>query len=228
VRMPAMCDERDRLLGYLYDECDAAEKRTVESHLQECPGCREEIAGLRRVRTDLLAWDVPDHGSVWTPFVKSRMAPSWREVPVWAMAAAAGLVFVLGGAGAITAQALAGRPAVQVATTQPAAVSVAKAMSEADVAAMEQRIVQAVRTDMDARMQLLSAHETTTPVRASDGELLRRVSEILKASDLAHLNQMGELHNTLMRENVKTDARFTKVEDAIAQIAAAQAAGGKQ
>src|SRR5207244_3539312 len=62
-----MCDERERLIGYVYDECDAGEKRLVEAHLQTCETCREEIGGLRRVRTDLLAWDVPDHGSAWTP-----------------------------------------------------------------------------------------------------------------------------------------------------------------
>jgi hypothetical protein len=31
--MPAMCDERERLIGYLYEECDAEERRQVETHL---------------------------------------------------------------------------------------------------------------------------------------------------------------------------------------------------
>src|SRR5436190_276553 len=100
-----MCDERERLIGYVYDECDPGEKRLVEAHLQTCETCREEIGGLRSVRTDLLAWDVPEHGSVWTPFVKARPAPSWRDVPLWAMAAAASLVFLVGAAGGVATQA---------------------------------------------------------------------------------------------------------------------------
>ena len=54
-----MCDERERLIGYVYDECEAAERRAVESHLEECVDCRQEIAALRSVRQDLLAWAVP-------------------------------------------------------------------------------------------------------------------------------------------------------------------------
>ena len=49
-----MCDDRERLIGYVYDECDAGERRTIEAHLESCEACREEIAGLRGVRTDLL------------------------------------------------------------------------------------------------------------------------------------------------------------------------------
>ena len=40
--MPAMCDDRERLIGYLYDECDAVERRTIDAHLQECADCRAE------------------------------------------------------------------------------------------------------------------------------------------------------------------------------------------
>ena len=64
-----MCEERERLIGFVYDECDAAERRTIEEHLETCPTCRREIAGLRGVRQDLLAWSVPEHESVWRPVV---------------------------------------------------------------------------------------------------------------------------------------------------------------
>ena len=45
-----MCDERERLIGYVYDDCDLEEKRLIEGHLAGCEICRDEISGLRSVR----------------------------------------------------------------------------------------------------------------------------------------------------------------------------------
>src|SRR5262245_17460959 len=94
-----MCDDRERLIGYVYEESDPAERRAIEDHLASCETCRTEIDGLRAVRSDLLAWDVPEYESVWRPFVQPRVAPSWRDIPAWAMAAAASLMLVSGLAG---------------------------------------------------------------------------------------------------------------------------------
>jgi len=86
-----MCDERERLIGYLYEECDAEERRQVETHLESCPTCRAEIGGLQSVRTDLLAWNVPEHSPVWRPMPAGVAPPVvwWRQTPGWALAAAA-------------------------------------------------------------------------------------------------------------------------------------------
>ena len=51
-----MCNERERLIGYVYDECADDERRAIEAHLEECGACRTEIGGFRRVRQDLLAY----------------------------------------------------------------------------------------------------------------------------------------------------------------------------
>ena len=59
-----MCDDREKLIAYLYDEATAAERRQVDAHLATCAECREELRSLRGVRQDLLAWDVPAHESV--------------------------------------------------------------------------------------------------------------------------------------------------------------------
>ncbi len=94
-----MCDERERLIEYLYDEGAPADRRRVEAHVGECADCRDELRAFGRVREDLLAWEVPDAGSVWTPFAPSAPLPWYQQVPAWAMAAAAGLMLVLGGLG---------------------------------------------------------------------------------------------------------------------------------
>src|SRR5262245_25303266 len=97
--MPAMCDQRERLIGYVYDECDPAERAAVQQHLDSCGECRTEIAALRSVRVDLQSWEVPDHESVWKPFTPAPAPAWWSQVPRWAMAAAAGLVIISGAAG---------------------------------------------------------------------------------------------------------------------------------
>ena len=42
-----MCN-KEQLVGYLYDELDAAERTTFEGHLATCAACRAEVGGLRR------------------------------------------------------------------------------------------------------------------------------------------------------------------------------------
>ena len=101
-----MCDERERLIGYVYDECDPAERREIAQHLEECSTCRTEIGDLRGVRQDLLAWEVEGGPAVWRPFVAPVVQPWYRQVPAWAMAAAATLMFLIGAAGGFVTQSL--------------------------------------------------------------------------------------------------------------------------
>jgi len=104
-----MCEQRERVLDYLYDEASPAGRREVEQHLESCDTCRDDIRAFRRVREDLLAWDVPNQSSVWTPFAPAPVVPWHRQVPAWAMAAAASLMLLLGAAGGgVAAYALGG------------------------------------------------------------------------------------------------------------------------
>src|SRR3989337_264551 len=98
--MPAMCNQRERLIGFIYGEDSVADRGEVQQHLDTCAECRAEIAALRSVREDLLAWDVPPAESVWKPFVApAPIAPWWRQMPAWALATAAGVMLLSGFAG---------------------------------------------------------------------------------------------------------------------------------
>src|SRR5688572_32278516 len=99
-----MCEQRDQLLDYLYDEASPTSRREVERHLEGCGECRDELRAFRNVREDLLAWGVPNPPSVWTAFAPAPVVPWHKQVPVWALAAAASLMFVLGSAGGFVAQ----------------------------------------------------------------------------------------------------------------------------
>jgi hypothetical protein len=176
-----MCDERERLIGYLYDECAPGERREVERHLEGCDTCRQEIAGLQSVREDLLAWRVPEQESVWRPLVAPRVAPSLRDVPMWALAAAASVMFAVGAAGGVATHVWLSRtPAAAPAAVEARAnavmpdpaptvalvpVSQTNGISPADLSALEQRVYARMRAEMDQRVRLVSTH---TDARAGD------------------------------------------------------------
>lgn len=194
-----MCDKRERLMDYLYDEAAPADRREVEEHLESCGDCRSEMRAFRRVREDLLAWDVPAYESVWTPFAPAPVAPWYRQVPAWAMTAAAGVMLLLGTAGGFAAQALVpdatptAAPVAAVAAAEPVAPVVLPAtlagLSESEVRLLIQREVAqsgvmrvANRTpglSAAERQQLLNATESLVYERHKD--MLGRVSQFVTA-----------------------------------------------
>lgn len=186
-----MCDDRERLIGYVYDECEAAERQRIESHLAECVDCRREIAGLRAVRQDLLAWDVPSHASVWRPVAPVRTL-SWRDVPAWAMAAAAGLMLMAGAAGGAAAQVLLTNQAPQVVETASPVVAgqfaVADTPTAEDIAALERRFAavrQELRAEMDAYVRRAATGATTQERRGV------REDEFIQLVTLLHNQVVG-------------------------------------
>lgn len=168
-----MCNERERLIGFVYDEADARERAAIEAHLSECGDCRSEIDGLKSVRQDLLAWSVPKHDPVWRPLAPPRPTPTWRDVPAWMLAAAAAVVLCAGvtgavasrlllppaatATGAMTASAVAGAPS---ATDNAAAAQVS--ITDAQLRALEQRLRAELRADLD-RVELLVTHQRSQP-----------------------------------------------------------------
>jgi anti-sigma factor RsiW len=209
-----MCTERNQLIDYVYDECDASERRRVEAHLETCESCRDELAGLRAVRQDLLAWGVPEHGSVWRPFAPPRLVPSWRDVPAWALAAAAGVMFLIGAAGGAATRALV--PLVNVAAGGQTQASV----SLPTPAVTEQQIRDFVRAEVDQRVVPVSAHEV---VRTSPGvppdEMLRRVQQLISLSEMRQGQQLNtsvqSLFTDLQNFQITNKREFASLKDQV-------------
>ena len=135
-----MCDDREQLISYLYDEADASGRRQMDAHLATCADCREELRSLRAVRQDLLAWDVPEHQSVWKPFVSPAPVVWWRQVPAWGFAAAAAVMFGFGLAGGLTARALMPAPVAIAAAPTTSAPTVVPTASSDEVRELRERL----------------------------------------------------------------------------------------
>ncbi len=89
-----MCGDKSSLIAYLYGECDAAERASVERHLATCADCSAELDGLRGVRATLREWTPPE-AELGVRVVRDRPGRrwlTWPAIPAWAQAAAATLV----------------------------------------------------------------------------------------------------------------------------------------
>ena len=152
-----MCENRERLIGYVYDECDPAERAEIEAHLESCHTCRQEIRGLReraagsagvgraRERSDLAA-DC-------TGASRSRRGDWCRR---GRLAAAACATFLVGAAGGAATYALMPQPAPAVAQAsvrlQPPTAT--PAVTPAELAAFENKMLTRMRAELDTHARV--------------------------------------------------------------------------
>jgi hypothetical protein len=55
-----MCEDKELLVGYLYDDLPDGDRARFEAHLRACVPCRNEVKAMRAVRADLAAWAPPE------------------------------------------------------------------------------------------------------------------------------------------------------------------------
>jgi len=219
-----MCNERERLIGYVYDDCDAGERAAIARHLEECEACRHEIGALRGVRHDLLAWEVPEHAPVWRPFAPPRVRASWRDIPAWAMAAAASLMFVAGAAGGVLTHVLWPHESATTTLTQlqaparlvPASIPV-DALDARD-RDLEQRLIAMLRAE------LAEQSHSARPVAAPAPQLLNaRWAEVETMLDRQKLQD--NFNASVYRDVLAVTNRLSIVEKATSNMAQ-QVSGG--
>jgi hypothetical protein len=191
-----MCEERERLIGYVYEECDASERQAIEEHLTSCPDCRQDIRGLRGVRQDLLAWDVPPHDAIWRPLAPPRRESPWRAMPAWAMATAAGVILAVGAAGGAAVHALLPDAANGRST---AVAEAAGAVTTGDLSSLEQRMIARMRAELDDRVRAVAVAGQPAgsgDVTATTNDLSRRVNLLTSRQDELYQVLMGVANYT--------------------------------
>src|SRR4051794_17055532 len=94
-------DREETLIAYLYDDIDPVTRASFEEHLGACDRCRTELKSLGGIRKQLARWAPPEPkfapGTAGGASLRPSNAPAasrswWRDIPVWAQAAAALLV----------------------------------------------------------------------------------------------------------------------------------------
>src|SRR5688572_6806292 len=145
------CGDNAALVGYVYDECEAAERAAIGAHVAVCGACAAELAALESTRLQLQAWAPPDAalGFVITrretseaPLSASVPRPQrwWfaRPMPAWAQMVAAVTIFAAGLSLGV-ARGLAPVAPGQARTATPAAPS-PQGVSPEQLSALEQRL----------------------------------------------------------------------------------------
>ena len=216
-----MCNEREQLIGYVYDECEPDERAAVQQHLESCAECRTEIAALRSVRDDLQAWDVPDHESVWKPFTPAPAPAWWQQVPRWAMAAAAGAVIVSGAAGG--AAAIAMMPPVLaapvVASNAPAGATQV-GLTENDLRVLEQRMEARIQAEVNAlngRLQLVSSRSVLTDSETLHASLESQIAD-LRAKSNKQLDLVGRINANFEQYTKSLDTRHLVLKNRVENV----------
>jgi hypothetical protein len=187
-----MCDSKELLVGYLYDELDPATRRTFEAHAAVCADCRHELAELHAARGQIAAWTPPEPDLGFRVIRSASAVPPpirFRIAPAWGLAAAALLVMALGAAIAnleirVDATGLSVRTGWQ--RGGEAAVNVERTTGAGGVATVDWK---AQAEALDRRLRELEQSIASRPaVQAaaadvSDSELIRRVHDLVGQSE---------------------------------------------
>jgi anti-sigma factor RsiW len=220
------------LAAYLYGECDAAERAAMEAHLAACSACAAELASLGAAKSALASW-VPPETELGFQIVSATatlepasnvVRPSrwWQQpLPAWAQAAAALLIFAVGGllgmrAGsepAAPATTTVSAPAASVATAPVERFASAPAVSAEELAALERRLrgeIAQLRTASGAQPAQASA---------ADEQILQRVRALLEDSERRQQRELAFRLSQLVRDvDAQRRMDLARIEQTFGQI----------
>jgi hypothetical protein len=221
-----MCPDKEQLIAFLYDECPPAERPLVEGHLATCPQCAAEIEALDGTRSHLAAWMPPEATLGFRVAVSAPSGAWWRQVPAWAMAAAAALVLAAGaavanldvryGADGLVVRTGWSEPA-ESAQAMPAAP--APSVSPADLDALEQRL----RAELAASVGAVRAESAPRPATAAmaprEAEVLARVRELIAQSERRRDQQLAVRLTQLFRDfDLQRQADLRRIQASFVQL----------
>jgi hypothetical protein len=202
-----MCDSKELLVSFLYNEIDPADKRTFERHLATCSECRDELAELGDTRAQIGLWTPPDAdlGFRIVRESKSSARPWFRFSPAWGLAAAAVLLLAIGAAVA-NLDVRYGNDGLVVRTgwnhsADPTAASAAANLTPVDWKAQTDQLDRRLR-DLE---RTITSHSTSPVQNASaadltDDQVLQRVREIVGQSETRQQRAFTARLTDLMRE----------------------------
>jgi hypothetical protein len=186
-----MCDSKELLVGFLYDELDPSAKRTFANHLVTCVECRDELAELGVTRGQIALWTPPESelGFRIVRGVAAPPPPRFRMVPAWGLAAAAVLVLAAGAAIA-NLQVHYNSDGLVVRTGWNHALESGRQNAAANVATVDwktqadqlDRRLRDLESSRSARPQSPAVQNASTS-GMSDAEVLQRVREMLAQSE---------------------------------------------
>jgi Putative zinc-finger len=233
IRCTYSGDRDEILVGYLYDDIEPASRVSFDAHLAACRRCRDELADLRGVRSQLGTWAPPEPMFA-TSHQPSAISHWWNVIPAWAQVAAAllflgvaagianldvrynndGLTVRTGWSKSAVPSSVA--PAVEaVKTTSPLpAVTAASepAPWRADLTALEQQL----RREFRASVVPGATRPLNASVGVSDADLLRRVRTMIDDSERRQQTELAlRVAGALRDVNAQRAADLTRINQTL-------------
>lgn len=196
--MQSMCDNKELIVGYVYDELSPEEHQALTAHVSGCPECQIELEDLRATRMYLSLW-APPEPDLGFRVIRGGAAPApalpRRSRFVSAFAYAAAAVIMLAAASAIANLEVrygtegvtvrtgwgrasdGGGPQLAAAPAGASSAQTASIASSQEFAALDQRL-----RDLEVAMSTESTMpgvQNASASRMSDAELLRTVRQIV-------------------------------------------------
>ena len=232
------CASPDALVGYLYDECEPAERESIASHIALCPLFADEVRALSDTRAHLGAWSPPalplgfqlsraesdqpaDQatgkvlGFAGRASRKSMNGGWWRQpLPAWAQAAAAVVIFAAG----MSVSALRSPDHVPQAASvrQPAAVVAtpvaASTVSRDDLARLEARL--SGLEDAQTHRAAVQVPRTASSIDAAMlVERVNAIEEKLTQSERLNLKRFAAIAEAVNRTHQEVNQRASVMEE---------------
>jgi len=198
-----MCDSKELLVGFLYDEIDSVSKRSFERHLLTCADCRDELAELGATREQIALWAPPD-ADLGFRIVRGATEPvpsraRWFSFsPAWGLAAAA-IVMLAIGAAIANLDVRYGADGLAVRTGWNHAADAQAGVTQVDWKAQAQELDRRLR-DLEQSASARPAVQTASASDLSDAELLQRVRDIVGQSETRQQRAVATRLTELMRE----------------------------
>jgi Putative zinc-finger len=198
-----MCDSKELLVGFLYDEIDPVSKRTFERHLKTCADCRDELAALGATREQIALWAPPD-ADLGFRIVRGAAEPApsrsrWFSFsPPWGLAAAAIVMFAIGAAIA-NLDVRYGNDGLVVRTGWNHAADSQARVTPVDWKAQAEQLDRRLR-ELEQAAAAQSSVQNASASDVSDAELLQRVRDIVGQSETRQQRAVSARLTELMRE----------------------------
>ena len=227
------CGDNAALVTYLYDECEPAERRAIETHLSNCPVCAAEIAALSSTSLQLAAWTPPALDVNFRVVAEQRASTVVRPVrwwqqpmPAWAQAAAAAVIFGAGLSLGVVGGVTSGR------SVDPAPAASASALTEAappanvasrdDLESLAQRLRAEISNMRAVPVSATAASSSSSPspsVSRSESELLSRVRALIEESEQRQRRELALRTAEVVRDiDVQRQSDFTRIQRVFGQF----------
>ena len=232
------CDDKERLVAYLYGEDTPAEHAAVDAHIGVCRECAAEVSGFHDVRRRLSEWQTPEidlgYRVVRDPVTEPRRW--WQaSLPVWAQAAAAVLV-LSAGAGLANLQIEYGASGVQLrtgwarASSAPPSSSGVTAAKAAATPTIDLAAVHALvsASEQKLRAEFAAAEQNRQPTAvpaalrgggATNDAMLRQVRALVAESEQRQQRELALRMGQVVREvDSQRRADLVRIEQNMGQL----------